>query len=156
VQSEAFAKGARFVAINRRSFPGSTPFSPDELNIVMNGGNDQQRDVEIEARGHEIASFIDIFTQKQNLPPISDDGKSGGIILLGWSLGNALSLAAISSSHSLSHDVRSRFASSIRALIVYGLSLIVRSDSLRLTNCHCQSPHPLYSGSPRPSKTGLR
>lgn len=85
----------------------------------MNGGSDQQKDSEIEARGHEIASFINNFIEKESLPTISRDGKTGGVILLGWSLGAAFALAAVSSSFTLPEDTRSHFTSQLRTVIAY-------------------------------------
>ncbi|KAK0224202.1 hypothetical protein IW262DRAFT_1295844 [Armillaria fumosa] len=88
VMSVASSNGVRFVAIQRRPFPGSTPFTDEELNVTLTGGSgDEERNFEVEMRGHEIASFVDIFIQNHNLPRVSSDGKSGGVSLLGWSGG---------------------------------------------------------------------
>lgn len=106
--------------MNRRPFPGSTPFTEEELNITMNGGTDEQKNAQIEARGHEIATFIDNFIQKHHLPPTTEVSKPGGIILLGWSVGAAFALAAVASSSTLPAEVRARLGSHIRSLILYG------------------------------------
>ncbi|PBK63893.1 hypothetical protein ARMSODRAFT_941715 [Armillaria solidipes] len=64
VMSVASSSGVRAVTIQRRPFPGSTPFTDEELNVTLTGGSgDEERDFEIEMRGHEIASFVDIFIQ---------------------------------------------------------------------------------------------
>ncbi|KAK0499101.1 Alpha/Beta hydrolase protein [Armillaria luteobubalina] len=116
----ARSKGVRFVAIQRRPFPGSTPFTAEELNVVLTGGSSEaDRDAQITARGHEIASFVDAFIQKFKLPALSDDGKTGGVALLGWSVGGAFPLAAVASSGTLPADVQARFSSYLRSLIVY-------------------------------------
>ncbi|KAF8074541.1 hypothetical protein FPV67DRAFT_1559307 [Lyophyllum atratum] len=125
VLSVAHGKGVRFVAPNRRPFPGSTEFSPEELDVVMNGGTDEQRNAQIQARGHEMATFINNFIQKFDLPPISEDGKTGGIILLGWSVGAAFALATISASHTLPGEIRGRLSSYIRSLVLYEPAPIV-------------------------------
>ncbi|KAJ7087147.1 hypothetical protein C8R44DRAFT_991416 [Mycena epipterygia] len=73
IMALAPSRNVRVVAINRRPFPGSTPFTPAELNITLTGGaGDAERDAQIEARGHEIGMFIARFITKFNLPPPSD------------------------------------------------------------------------------------
>ncbi|KAJ7130777.1 hypothetical protein C8R43DRAFT_1089921 [Mycena crocata] len=112
--------GVRVVAINRRHFPGSTPFTPEELNVVFTGGSgDDERDAQMEARGHEIGTFIATFVQKFHLPPLSADGKEGGSVLLGWSVGAPYQLAAIASADTLSEDTRSVLSAHVRSLILY-------------------------------------
>ncbi len=121
VLNVARSNGVRFVAIQRRPFPGSTPFTAEELNVVLTGGSSEaDRDAQIAARGHEIASFVDAFIQKFKLPPLSDDGKIGGVALLGWSVGGAFPVAAVASSGTLPTDVQARLSSYVRSLIVYG------------------------------------
>ncbi|KAF5388382.1 hypothetical protein D9615_000797 [Tricholomella constricta] len=115
----ACKKGVRFVAPNRRTFPGSTALSPEELNLIMSGGPEEKKDAEIQALGHQIALFIDNFIQKYNIPPISEDGRSGGIVFLAWSLGCTFAFATIASSLTLPAEVRDRLASRIRSLILY-------------------------------------
>ncbi|KAK0472647.1 Alpha/Beta hydrolase protein [Armillaria novae-zelandiae] len=111
------SKGVRFVALNRRHFPGTTPLSPEELVITQTGGtDDSQREALVEARGHEIALFIDTFIQKFDLPSISS---GGGVVLFGWSLGATFAPIAISSTDTLPEDVRRRLSEYMRSLILY-------------------------------------
>lgn len=111
------SKGVRFVALNRRPFPGSTLLSVEELIITETGGtDDSQREALVEARGHEIAIFIDIFIQKFKLPSISS---GGGVAFLGWSIGATFAPMAISSVDSLPQDVLSRLSDYMRSLILY-------------------------------------
>lgn len=121
LQSVAFAKGFRFVAINRRPFAGSTPFNSTEINLITNVDDDaEKRTAFIEARGHEYAYFIDIFAQKFGLPPISNHSQIGGSIVLGWSMGSLFAAATIAYAPTLPIDLRSRLAQNIRSLVVYG------------------------------------
>lgn len=112
------AAGLRVVAINRRNYAGSTPFSQEDLTVIHNG-TDTQKEEFLKARGLEILNFMDIFVQQNDVPTILDDGK-GGIALLGWSLGNSFTLAAISHFDSLPTDAQSRLASRMRSLIMQG------------------------------------
>ncbi|PBK96047.1 hypothetical protein ARMGADRAFT_1028269 [Armillaria gallica] len=70
----------------------------------------------VEARGHEIALFIDTFIQKNNLPSISS---GGGVALLGWSLGATFAPIVISSVDTLAEDIRRRLSEYILSLILY-------------------------------------
>ena len=65
-------------------------------------------------------TLIDEFIQGYNLPPTLGDGKTGGDALVGWSLGNIVTCAAISSAKWLSPDVNFRLATYSRALVLQG------------------------------------
>ncbi|KAJ7764874.1 Alpha/Beta hydrolase protein [Mycena metata] len=113
-------QGVRVVAINRRGFPGSTPFTPEEFNVNLTGGSgDAEREAQMEARGHEIATFIAIFIQKFDLPAFSGAGRPGGAILLGWSLGAPFTTFAIANSDTLPEATREVLTSHVRSLILY-------------------------------------
>ncbi|KAG6867682.1 hypothetical protein C0993_012450 [Termitomyces sp. T159_Od127] len=118
-------RGTRFVALNRRHYPGSTEYSSEELGIVMSGGTEEQKVAELQARGIEIATFIDNLILQNNLSPVTQDRKEGGIILLGWSLGSASALAAIASAHALPSETRARLGAHIKSVIIYDPAPIV-------------------------------
>lgn len=82
VQNVALKRGVRFVALNRRGYPGTTPFSEEEVNVLV-GGTKEQKDTLHRNRGHELETFIHKLIDKENIPPISLDRKTGGIVLLG-------------------------------------------------------------------------
>ncbi|KAF9264169.1 hypothetical protein L218DRAFT_958595 [Marasmius fiardii PR-910] len=116
----AVFRGIRFVAINRRAFPGSTPYTPHELDTVYNqSSTETEKDAFMEERGHEILQFIDNFIQKNDLPPLSTDGMNGGVAILGWSIGASHAAAAVASSYTLPDDVRARLSLYLRSLIFY-------------------------------------
>ncbi|KAG6825948.1 hypothetical protein H0H92_001758, partial [Tricholoma furcatifolium] len=118
-------KGARFVAPNRRQYPGSTPYSSEELDIVLTGATDVVKESQLQQRGMEMGRFIDELILTSGLPPISADKKSGGIILLGWSLGSALALATLASAHNLPAETQVRLGSYIRSVILYDPAPII-------------------------------
>ncbi|KAJ6458696.1 hypothetical protein DFH09DRAFT_1115381, partial [Mycena vulgaris] len=96
VQALARANNIRFVAINRRPYIGSTPYTEAE-SVTLCTGSETEKAHFIDARGIEFATFVETFVQKYDLPPISPDGKSGGVALLGWSAGNLVTAAALNS-----------------------------------------------------------
>lgn len=122
VQAIAANKGVRFVAINRRNYPGSTPYSPAELEVI-DKGSEEQKNIWLDTRGHEIASFVVSFIEKEQIPPIS--GREGGVILLGWSVGVGEANATIATADSLPSDIRTTFTSYIRGLVLHGMFMHV-------------------------------
>ena len=120
VQDAAIKKGVRFVALNRRNYPGTTPYSEADNSALVNGTK-EQKDAWHRDRGHEVGMFIHKFINKENLPPISADRKTGGIILLGWSAGACEANATIAHANTLPSDVRSHLALYVRSLIVQGV-----------------------------------
>ena len=117
----ATSKGVRFVAINRRGFPGSTPYTNPELDVVTNElSTETEKDAFLQDRGHEITYFIDNFIREHELPPPSSDGMNGGVAILGWSLGSSHAAAAVASTLTLPADVRARLSLHLRSLIFYG------------------------------------
>ncbi|KAJ6460867.1 hypothetical protein DFH09DRAFT_1267699 [Mycena vulgaris] len=66
-------------------------------SVTLCTGSETEKAHFIDARGIEFATFVETFVQKYDLPPISPDGKSGGVALLGWSAGNLVTAAALNS-----------------------------------------------------------
>ncbi|KAI0064166.1 hypothetical protein BV25DRAFT_1853507 [Artomyces pyxidatus] len=112
------AYNLRFVSVNRRRYAASTPLSPSELDMPTNG-SDVEKTAFLNARGIEAAMFIDKFIQQNDIPPISTSGLGGGIGLLGWSAGNSVTLSVVANLDVLSSETQARFASRLRALIMY-------------------------------------
>ena len=109
----------RFVALVRRIYPGSTPLTSEEIDTLKQGTEDERGNY-LKNRGHEFATFIHAFVNENNIPPISEDGKSGGVVLLGWSMGCGEAIATIAHAGTLPPDIRTRLSSYIRALVLYG------------------------------------
>ncbi|KAJ8076358.1 hypothetical protein PM082_000779 [Marasmius tenuissimus] len=116
----AASKGIRFVAVNRRAFPGSTPYTRPELDVVTDeASTEAEKDAFMQDRGHEITYFIDSFIREHELPPLSSDGMNGGVAILGWSIGSSHAAAAVASTLTLPADVRARLSLHLRSLIFY-------------------------------------
>ena len=110
----------RFVAITRRDYNGSTPYTAAEIQVISSGADSQKAQF-LQNRGQEIATFIATFMQRNSLPPLSPDGRSGGIALLGWSLGNSFTLATVANVLSYSPVEQNLLASNLRGLIMQGM-----------------------------------
>ncbi|KAF8576957.1 alpha/beta-hydrolase [Ramaria rubella] len=118
VMNLAPAQGIRFVAINRRDYPGSTPLSATDHGVLANG-TDSEKTAYLNARGIEIANFMYTFMQKFSIPSLSSDKKHGGFALLGWSLGNAITIAAVAAWDTLPETVARRLKPHFKAFILH-------------------------------------
>jgi hypothetical protein len=100
---EARKKGIRMIAVNRRHYPGSTPYLPEELAPLKLDETDIPKCLLfLQHRGLELIGFIHRIVEKLGLPTLGPDG-SGMITVLGHSIGNihTLSLARCFQNESL-------------------------------------------------------
>ncbi|ETW81374.1 Esterase/lipase/thioesterase [Heterobasidion irregulare TC 32-1] len=98
VSALAGAAGMRFVAVNRREYKGSTPFSDAEKAVLTNG-TDEQKLQWLRDRGNELAT--------------------GGVALLGWSMGVSTTIATIANVDSFAPDIQLSLGSHLRAHIMH-------------------------------------
>ncbi|KAI0666397.1 hypothetical protein C8Q78DRAFT_984275 [Trametes maxima] len=110
--------GVRFVSINRRDYPGSTPLTVED-NRVLSSGSEDEKELFLRARGIEVANFIDRFIEEKQLPPPLEGGRDGGVVLIGWSLGCAFVFSALANVDALPGAVKSRLTAYLRAFIMY-------------------------------------
>ncbi|KAJ8094948.1 hypothetical protein PM082_010164 [Marasmius tenuissimus] len=125
------AANIRFVAINRRGYPGSTALSDADIAAFNNDPSNPLSDAEkeqkkldfLKARGSEFLAFVDVFIRQNQLPPISAvDGDSkklrGGIAFLGWSLGHSVTFPALANLEHEPKEVQARMAEYLRLHIL--------------------------------------
>ncbi|TBU50255.1 hypothetical protein BD309DRAFT_498107 [Dichomitus squalens] len=116
--AQAYDAKMRFVAISRRDHPGSTPLAPQDLTDLAEHG-EEDKQAFLQARGLEIASFVDRFIEQNGLLPISSDRKTGGIVILGHGIGCVFALSAVASLDTLSASVQQRWGAHMRALLLH-------------------------------------
>ena len=117
----------RVIAVNRRDYVGSTPFSQDELDAI--NSTDAQRHTEfLKRRGTEIGEFLTQLVKEKNLPPASGDGRSGGLALMGWSLGNVTTLAFLRHLRSYPENVLKTLDQYLRTFFIYGMLCFIAYD----------------------------
>ncbi|KAF8580183.1 hypothetical protein K439DRAFT_1357692 [Ramaria rubella] len=112
----------RIVAITRRDYSGSTLFTSAELDVLTSRQEPGDIGVKtnfLKERSKEIASFLDIFIQKNKLPKSDPTGKQGGVALLGWSLGNVQALAVVGLAQHLPKDLVDHLEPYFRTLVLY-------------------------------------
>ncbi|KAJ8501745.1 hypothetical protein ONZ45_g12034 [Pleurotus djamor] len=75
----AHRHGLRLVIINRRHYPGSSLYAPEELTEMADGEKAFAR------LASNIAMFLVTFIKANHIPPVKDN--RGGLAVLGWSIG---------------------------------------------------------------------
>jgi len=113
----------RFVAVTRRDYVGSTPFSQEELDSLRNGDMKTKKDF-LKQRALEVALFMDKFITQNGVPKASAGGTEGGIALAGWSIGNVTGLSVVALAKDFPKDLTDRLEPYFKSLILYGISHI--------------------------------
>jgi hypothetical protein len=88
---------------------------------LLGSGSKEDNAVFLRDRGIEILIFIDHFIRENSIPEITTDGSGGGLALLGWSLGVAVSLAAIAAMEDIPLETSQRLGKYLRRNIVFGV-----------------------------------
>lgn len=106
--------------MNRRHYPGTTPFTPSELHIFKSGTNPEKSKL-LEQQGIELAGLIHALIKKCKLP------QSGGITLAGWSLGTSYMLSIAAAINHLEPDVKTNLQKYVKGFILWGTWCCLRS-----------------------------
>jgi len=107
-------RNIRTVLVNRREYKGSTPYTDDELAELNQGKKEF-----LERIGKELAYFLATFAESHNIPKASADLKSGGIALMGWSMGHHATMALLGHPGIASSDTYSKLEPYLRHFIMY-------------------------------------
>ncbi|THH03872.1 hypothetical protein EW145_g5939 [Phellinidium pouzarii] len=110
----------RIFALNRRDYTGSTPYTRAELD-TLTGSDEDARLQFLKARGLEIARFLVWVITEKKIPQISADGTSGGLAVLGWSLGNVTTMAFLSYLSTYPQEVIETLGPFLRTFFIYEL-----------------------------------
>ncbi|KAK1235459.1 hypothetical protein PQX77_001311 [Marasmius sp. AFHP31] len=122
LQTQALSSNLRVIALNRRDYPGSTPFSDVELEALHSGNGSRAQEFHANL-GLHLWLFLKKLIEEEDVPPISTKvpagaQRSGGIVLMGWSLGVAFTLPAFANPKVVGDNYKllERY---IKALIIY-------------------------------------
>ncbi|KAF8529854.1 Alpha/Beta hydrolase protein [Gautieria morchelliformis] len=138
----AAASHVRLVTLNRRGYAGSTPFSeaetlpidPSTVSISTEDGTASATTRSnrvlsghymtfMQQRGAEMARFLVWFIENERIPPRSDcnteSRASGGISLLGWSLGNATTLSMLAFASTFDPGLMKKLEPYLRKVIIF-------------------------------------
>ncbi len=128
IMKSSAAAGVRFVAVNRRDYPGSTPLTEEDLRVLQSG-TDDERATFLSTQATQLATFIVRYIEQNRIPVISSDRKTGGILLLGWSLGCTFGLSILSNADAYPEAVRTKLALYLRSYVMFG-TCIVNANSV--------------------------
>ncbi|KAJ7124504.1 Alpha/Beta hydrolase protein [Mycena epipterygia] len=101
----------RIIAVNRREYPGSSAYSAQELT-TFNEGTETERASLLAQQGYDLALFVDGLIQELSLPT------TGGIALVGWSLGTVFLLSLVASIGTLPTASKDRLAGFVRTVVM--------------------------------------
>ncbi|KAK7442017.1 hypothetical protein VKT23_016294 [Stygiomarasmius scandens] len=107
---------ARVILVNRREYAGSTSYNAEELKIFAEGSDQEQLDLLLH-EGLNLARLLAGLIQSLSLP------KSGGVALVGWSLGCTFMLSMLAAVRSLPQRVRDRLAEFIKTVILWDTAI---------------------------------
>ncbi|KAJ3566393.1 hypothetical protein NP233_g7033 [Leucocoprinus birnbaumii] len=109
----------RLFAINRKQFAGSSVFSHTEINELRNGDP-----IFLDHLTVLLGHLTEHLIKEHHLPPPNAERTTGGIMILGWSLGCAVANTLLSNSrlfHPEQYDVLRRY---IMKLVLYDPPLV--------------------------------
>lgn len=109
----------RIVAVNRRHYPHSSPYTDEELDRVKNGDLEAHEDF-AKGRAREYATFMKEFIVQNNTPRAAENNDSGGIVLMSWSGGNYYGLQILAFADAIDAETRVAIEPFFRKLIIYG------------------------------------
>ncbi|KAJ6474061.1 hypothetical protein C8R47DRAFT_1221308 [Mycena vitilis] len=101
----------RIISVNRREYPGSSPYSTEELRIFSEG-DDAERASLLEQQGRDLAMFIYQLIIELPIP------KTGGIAIIAWSLGGLFLLSLIAVVETLPAAVRQQLTAFVQTVVL--------------------------------------
>jgi pimeloyl-ACP methyl ester carboxylesterase len=112
--------GLRVIAVDRRHYGKSTPFTEAELAPLKADDALETGAIEpfMDQRAVEIAKFIKALVETDSLP--KPDGQQGGMVLIGWSIGNVFGLDFLARSARLPCELRAILGTYVRGYVIYG------------------------------------
>ena len=116
------AYNARIIALNLRDYPKSTPYTPSELDLLLSS-DPVKHAAGVRMQGLELASVLKhiVVTEKLPLVKVTADGeRTGGIILLAWSLGNTNVLSMLGNEMYIDDTTRFILHHTLRTVVMYG------------------------------------
>lgn len=120
----AHAHNLRIVSVNRRGYPPSSGFQEDELEGAGYGKKIEEAEPFFRSQGIEIATFLAQFATEQDIPLADTNSPTGGIVLVGWSLGMTHALTVLAFSNELPEDTRSTLQKYLHTVLAHGMWLV--------------------------------
>ncbi|KAL1740845.1 Alpha/Beta hydrolase protein [Schizophyllum fasciatum] len=110
----ARAHNLRLVCVNRRLYPGSTPYTPEEAAEIAS--DDPSR--VLASQGVLLARFIARLPAALQLPR-PRHGRAGGMMLAGWSLGTLFVQLTLSAIDAVDEATRNILRTYVRGIVLW-------------------------------------
>ncbi|EKM49786.1 uncharacterized protein PHACADRAFT_179168 [Phanerochaete carnosa HHB-10118-sp] len=109
----------RFVTVNMRDYPGSTGYTPEELNAFADPDFTVQ-DAALRTHGEQLAAFLEYLVRSHEIQPIETvNGKrTKGIALVAWSMGNLLTMTFLGNASKFSAQRTAFLAKYLRTVVM--------------------------------------
>ncbi|KAK7016986.1 hypothetical protein VNI00_018784 [Paramarasmius palmivorus] len=116
LQSLASSNNIRIVALNRRGYQGSTPYTEEELNGFHSGTESSLRGIML-----YLIDFVKTLVQNEAIPRISREGNGlrGGIALMGWSIGVLTTMSIFTLNPDNDREIYAFLGEYLRDFIIY-------------------------------------
>ncbi|KAJ6615472.1 Alpha/Beta hydrolase protein [Mycena sp. CBHHK59/15] len=101
----------RIISVNRREYPGSSPYTDEDLR-VFGEGSEAERASLLGRQGRDLALFVDGLIRDLSIP------KAGGIALVGWSLGTIFLFCLIACIETLPVETKERLSCFVHTVIL--------------------------------------
>ena len=111
----------RLVGLYRRGYGSSTPFIEEELQLSNSSDNEDHKKY-LRQAGIHILKFLLGFATSHAIPKYTKESKTGGIVLVGWSLAAMHLSAALSCADGLAVEAYRTLEGYIHTVLYYGNS----------------------------------
>ena len=96
---------------------------------MLNDNDDLAHKAFLRDRGLETAYFLKWIIDEMKIPRASEDGKAGGLALMGWSLGNATTIAFLRYLKTYPSELVAALEPYLRTFFIYGNSIAITASS---------------------------
>ncbi|CDO72522.1 hypothetical protein BN946_scf184983.g5 [Trametes cinnabarina] len=125
----AAQNNTRLLLVNRRDYPGSKPYTPEERKhfaCVAEGAPDSLQAKEdakavMRDRARELFDFLVDYVRREKVPQAN--GKEGGIVIVGWSLGSTWITSLLASVDQFPED-DVQLSKYVRRVVLFDASFI--------------------------------
>lgn len=118
----AAENNVRLVALNRRDYPETTPYSSEEL-AALSSNDIAVRENALRETGLQFGAFLAWFISTHGTPPVTESpsgDREGGIAFVAWSLGHTSAAPLIACPDLLPENQRSLLETHLRAYCTLG------------------------------------
>ncbi|KAI0770163.1 alpha/beta-hydrolase [Fomes fomentarius] len=123
----------RLIIPSLRDYPGSTPYTKEELDDLR-GVESGRQEKALRARASELVAFLTGIVESEGIPPIhpapGSNAPTGGISLVSWSAGNCQTMALFAYADQFPEADQKLLGAYLRTYVLYEPSLASTGGSV--------------------------